>query len=232
MAEVLSDAVEFPNFSCALMAPFRNDPQGAWSRSIAVFPGSGESYPLAPGATSVVATDAIDHRAISPDLPDLSRANFEFLGDADVDNPGVPNMVFQGVAPYDGGHGISGIHSVVSAVWVLGSKINVPQLTLAPVPPNAKEYLRVPTSAILDSFVSRNLGQLDPSLGLTPCPELINREIDRKEGFFLQDDPNAFSRSASKKSLMTLASGRIVLWNTRSSALDYRTTSRTPGSVQ
>jgi hypothetical protein len=232
IAEVISDPVEFPNFSCAMLGPFRNDPQGAWSRYLAAFPGSGRDYPVAPGAVTVVATDAIDHRIVEPDLLDLSRANFEFLGEADVDNPAVANMIDESLQPYFGGHGISGAHSALAAVWIVAGRINPSQLTHAPIPPNALETLRIPTAMILDAFAARNTGLLDPSLALTPCPELVNRNIDRQEGFFLQGDPDAFSRSASRKVLVTLNSGRVILQNTHQSKLDFRVTARSPGSIQ
>lgn len=232
VVEGFNDPVEFPSFSCASQAPYANDPQGMWTRYLAAFPGAGRDYPLAPGAVTVVATDAIDHRVISPDLLDLSHANFEFFGEADVDNPAVPNMIDEGIAPYFGGHGISGAHSLLSAVWVIAGRMNVFQLTRAQVPPNATEYLRVPTSSILDAFATRNSYLLDPGLALTPCAVLVNRNIDRQDGLFLQGDPDAFSRSASKKVLMTLSNGRIILQNTRESLLDYRVTPRTPGVVQ
>ncbi len=42
------------NFPCSHSAPFRDDPEGIWSRSFQQFPGSGHDYPVAPGA--IVAT--------------------------------------------------------------------------------------------------------------------------------------------------------------------------------
>jgi len=62
------------------------------------FPGTpvtGREYPIYPGQHVVVASDAIDHSALSANGVDLSGADWEFynpLG-SDYDNPEVPNVV-------------------------------------------------------------------------------------------------------------------------------------------
>ncbi len=229
-AEEISDPVEFPSFSCASLASFRNDPLGAWGIYLSAFPGNGRDYPLQPGATTVIATDAIDHRPILPGLLDLSNANFEWFGNADVDNPQVPNMIDLGLKPYDFGHGMSFAHSVLATVTVIASPLDTRTL-LKGTDPSGLSLIRIPTGSILDAFSSRNEFLLDPSQGLIPCPQLVNAAIDRREGIFQQSDALAYTRSANRKALTTLPNGRVVLQDTKMSALDFYLGSRTPGIV-
>lgn len=72
-----------------------DDPEFVHSKSVWIFPGSGNDYPLNPGEFAVCATDAIDHRINAPQSVDLSRVKFEFYKEdaPDIDNPEVPNMI-------------------------------------------------------------------------------------------------------------------------------------------
>ena len=45
----------------------RMDTSHVWAQLIFAFPGSGHDYPIAPGTAKVVAMDAINHRAASPE---------------------------------------------------------------------------------------------------------------------------------------------------------------------
>ena len=67
---------DYDGWPCTLSVPFRTDPNGIWARSAARFPGSGHEYPMAPGATVVVAKSAIDHTSVHRSLSDLSTAEF------------------------------------------------------------------------------------------------------------------------------------------------------------
>ena len=62
--------------------------------AIAIVPGNGTTYPIAPGAYFIIAEDAINHKEYNPGSMDLRTANFEFYTEDadDVDNPAVPNM--------------------------------------------------------------------------------------------------------------------------------------------
>lgn len=105
VADPFSNALHAPTegtggADCVKNATYQNDPAGLWTEFMAAFPGTGRDFPLAPGKTVVVATDAIDHRPFFADMLDLRGANFEFIGSADVDNPAVPNMIERGVREY------------------------------------------------------------------------------------------------------------------------------------
>lgn len=58
-------------------------------------PGNGTTYPVLPGASIIIAEDAINHKEFNPSSINLSHANFQiFKEDSDdIDNPAVPKMV-------------------------------------------------------------------------------------------------------------------------------------------
>lgn len=68
----------------------------AFSVSAAIqIPGSGKDYPVLPGKSFIVASDAINHKENNSNSFDLSKADFEFYypKKSDVDNPQVPNTI-------------------------------------------------------------------------------------------------------------------------------------------
>lgn len=60
-------------------------------------PGTGRDVKVAPGASLVIADQAIDHTQANPNAYDLSRADFEWYDETekklDIDNPDVPNLL-------------------------------------------------------------------------------------------------------------------------------------------
>ncbi|MCT4328673.1 DUF4876 domain-containing protein [Elizabethkingia anophelis] len=64
------------------------------ARAIIKIPGTGNTYPVQPGESIVIAEDAINHKEFNPLSIDLSKANFHiFKGENDVDNPKVTKMI-------------------------------------------------------------------------------------------------------------------------------------------
>lgn len=58
-------------------------------------PGTGNTYPVKPGESIIIAEDAINHKDFNPASIDLSSANFQIFKENsdDIDNPAVPKMV-------------------------------------------------------------------------------------------------------------------------------------------
>lgn len=58
-------------------------------------PGTGNTYPVKPGESIIIAEDAINHKEFNPSSINLSQANFQiFKEDSDdIDNPSVPKMI-------------------------------------------------------------------------------------------------------------------------------------------
>lgn len=66
---------------------------------IAMIPGNGTDHPIEPGASIIIANDAIDHSKVFPGAVNLSKADFEMFDKStnprfqDVDNKDVPNLL-------------------------------------------------------------------------------------------------------------------------------------------
>ncbi len=226
----LVDQFDFQGTQCSLLRNFRVDPLGIWTRHVQQFPGGGQDYPLAPGATATIAVDAIDHSQIVAGGIDLSHANFEFWGGpGDVDNPNAPNMIDTLSLGADiTGHGPfgAGLGSVVALARPY-SLATVVKTTL-PSSQTADQWARVPGENILDvvtlwpGFVS----------AYPRCPELINSLFDRSSSDVRGSDENIeFLYSISRRAIPGGAVGPVILQHTRSSDADFVRTSRSPGVV-
>jgi hypothetical protein len=215
---------------CNLYAPYQSDPEGVWAEFAEAFPGTGRDYPLLPGKTVVIATDAIDHRTAFPDLPDLRTANFEFLGFSDVDNPAVPNMIDRGVRPSFFGHGIL-FNGALDAVAAVALPNVAGEYTRAQLPPQSTEHLRLPRAQLLDVFTSISNWMSLQQPPVATCSELVHSSMDRKLGVLMVENATKHQVSISRKVLRTLPDGRRVLQSTRSSANDFHRTPLNPGVI-
>jgi hypothetical protein len=217
-------AYDYPNFPCSTYEIFI-DPDGVWAWYIYRFPGSGRDHPLAPGERTIVATDAIDHSQIVPGGPDLSGAEFEFIGGGDVDNPSAANMI--SVGPRDVtvfGHGF--VSSNLAVVPFLADPLDVDTLPLQG-PPNRPDLplRRVPRGALRDAVALVTL----VSTNTFPfCARIVHPTIDegelRWDGGTDPTDPLAPQR----RIFTTLDDGRPVLQRTGASVRDLTVLSRTP----
>ena len=208
--------------SCTAFAQWLEDPDGIWTRNFWAFPGSGTTYPLEPGQSAIVATDAIDHRVIRSDLLDLSAADFEFIGtDADADNPAVPNMLefppFSGFADAVLGHG---------PVWqsqitiFLAEPVDVGALLRDNLPVATPLHVRIPRDKILDVLTSGMT--LDREPGLPYCPHFVHPFFD---GQYARLVDGSTSRSLTR-------AGRAPgapLQRAKVSAIDFQHAPPTPG---
>jgi hypothetical protein len=206
-----------PYNACAAVEPFRNDPDGVWAAEFYQFPGSGAEYPLAPGAIAVVAMDGIDHSQFHPSLPDLTAADFELLGSADVDNPAVPNMADVGLTYTRRGHGME--------LWVgmtlfLSQPVDIESLPRGwPYAPElATEYARFPREALLDVLATRDNDALFEQNHLY-CHEQVNRNFDRLAGGFIKHGED-LEYSVQRVVIDSTPDGRAILQDTNTSAVD------------
>jgi hypothetical protein len=211
--------------TCANYEPQANDPDGVWTRYLDSLPGTGHTYPLAPGATAVIATDAIDHSGVVPGGLDLSHADFEFAGTADVDNPGVPNTVSIGLADYVHGHGLY-LNDIDGEVVFIALPVDVAAL------PQTSNHIvaRVPRARILDV-----ISLLETFQSSYPfCPQLVHHNFDRYRARLMVDEPWNQSpglHSVQRKAAYTRADGRKILQHTRTTNADFFWGLRTPGQL-
>jgi hypothetical protein len=213
-------------FPCEASAPFRNDPDGIWALFFHQFPGAGAEYPLAPGRTVVVALDAVDHSAVDPRFPDLSHADFEFLGSADVDNPAVPNMPEVGLESWREGHGLK---FYVGSTFFLSRRVDPDALVRRQIWEHGEEELvRFPSEAILDVLATVDddaMGEQGPM-----CDEKTHRNFDRLEGGGIKHGVD-LEYSVQRRVIDYTPGGRAILQDTNTSAVDLVRALYTPGTL-
>jgi hypothetical protein len=218
LGEGLSQHLDIPPYNtCAAMEPFRNDPDGVWAVEFHRFPGSGAEYPPAPGGIAVVAVDAIDHSQIHPSFPDLTRADFELLGPADVDNPAVPNMPDIGLEYDRRGHGMI---PASFYTFFLSEPMDIEMLPRARpwAPEYDNEIARFPREALLDVLATQENDALHEQNYLH-CLQQVHRNFDRLAGGFIKSGVD-LEYSVQRLVIDSTPDGRPILQDTNTSAVD------------
>jgi len=218
----VSDGSFFP---CSAGTRWREDPDGIWSQRFWAFPGASGDYPLRSGGTVIIAVDAIDHRVIHPDLLDLSRADFEFIGSNDVDNPQVPNMRnFAGWSASEGdpiGHGPWWVNEL--SVF-LSEAVDPDSLPRDNLPLPIPLYVRFPREKIIDVVTSGSTPET--KLGAPYCANFVHPSFD---GRFAELVDGTTSNSIARKVVSSLLG---LVQRTKVSAVDFWHLPPTPGTVQ
>lgn len=221
--------IELPGsrYNCQTFAAFQNDPAGLWANYTVRFPD--DARPLGPGETAVIATDAVDHRQFSHSAGffDLSRADYEFRGSADVDNPLAKNMVDVGPhRPAGLGHGLTAWTSRL--VWALALELDVDTLPshYDPVWGGGSTLVRIPNAALLDVVQWKTTSR--SSLNPTECRSPVQPDLDAAPAIMLSNDDSLAMHRRVKR---ILPSGRVVLQRSRNSAADFTPAPGTPGRV-
>lgn len=211
----LASQFDYPNYPCSMFAPYASDPLGIWARYFHQLPGRGTDYPLLPGETAVLVTDAIDHRPLYPRALDLRAANFEFYaGASDVDNPDVPNAVDVGVESEVLGHGLN--WTLLGAVaWV--ARPFDPATMQRQLLGDGRVWARVPANALLDVFSKKSTYKAE----YHECSRLVDASFDRLEVQLLGASPEESFLSYRRRQLPLTIDGRPVLQHTRTSARDF-----------
>ena len=219
------------NFAtCQDQDRLKYDPLFLWAEQIYRFPGRGRDHPVAPGGVVVLATDAIDHRPIIANGLDLSRADYEFVGFSDVDNPAVPNMIQEG-RPFLDGHGFyaGGDGSTVTYLALPVDLTQAPrQRPLSNPPVDALDYEGIGRTSLLDVYSHLRRG----GYTFPPCLPLLLPLYDQ-ESASLTGDAAAntdFVVSHARRLFVERNGRKYLLW-THSSRTDFVRGTRTVGTV-
>lgn len=211
---------------CPTLAPLRLDSAALWVNQIYRFPGEGRDFPLRPGASTVWAMDAINHAALFPGAPDLSRAQFEEIGGpGDVDNPSAAKMIRltkgSDVVP----RGYPMLSGLVTALVrpIARDTLGLQRQLLFP-PVNVPVW-RIPREAILDQASlfgtpERYTGTAIYQSGYRYCDPYLTPAHDRAMAQLVDSRVNVAIR---RRSLGTTATGIPLLQRTRTSARDFET---------
>jgi hypothetical protein len=216
---------DYPSWPCVQTEPVRNDPDGIWTERIFRFPGRGTDYPLPPGGMALIAKAAIDHRAVHPDLYDLSGADFEWGGMSSPDNPEVPNLQEIGLRPMPYHWPVSEQPQFVSEPVVLET---LPRYT---DPSSGYTWVRIPTALVLDAWVD-TIDWTTHSYEATPaCLEQMHRSFERLAGPAAAHFDFENGLTVQRRVLYVLPDGRNVLQDTDTSMEDFVKAVRTPGWI-
>jgi len=213
------------NNSCQDLRQYRNDPRGVWSLTFHQFPGSGTDYPVAPGQVITVALDAVDHSVVDPSLPDLSQADFELEGNADTDNPDVPNMP----SPYPSTTNAHGMGMIPQAAYFLASPVDASVLETQLI--GSDRYALIQSDRIVDVLTT---GWASPSSQppfiLNYYCTWINREFDRLETMWYR--PDGDNRTSNHRRILQDGSALPVLLDLNTSFTDWVLGVYNPGRVE
>lgn len=201
---------------------FRLDPEGVWARYLYRVPGTGRTHRLLPGRTAVLATDAIDHSEFVEGGLDLSRADFEFLGTNDVDNPAVPNLISVGPHLDRGSHGL--IDQGFVGVPLVAGQIDLDSLPRRTIfEPQELEHVRLPRNSLLD------LGHFIWFGGLPVCDRVVDPSLDGAAASINAGDE---ARSMQRRVLVWNPDGTAILQDTNTSSRDFAEAPISPGVIR
>lgn len=225
LGEAWTQGVSFSETTCADVASVTSDSQGLWVRKLARFPGAGHDFPLSPGRTAVVATDAIDHRTLTPGGLDLSGADFEFMGPSDVDNPAVPNLIDVGLFSSFTGHGMTFDIDWSVPFLALPQDISQLQRQRPPFFNNGAELLLIPRATLLD--MAAFLTTYDFPVPL--CDHLVSPVLDAATARLIIEVNATLAEVWSVH--RRRADPSSVLQDTGKSDADFEIGRRTPGTL-
>jgi hypothetical protein len=198
----------------------RLEERGIWAVQVWRFPGSGRDFPVPPGATRLLATDAIDHRPMGDGGLDLRGADFEFIGtDADPNNPQAADMQWvtnRTTSP-------SGYNIIANTIQGVALPIGTDTLAFERrmAANGVARYFLVPRAAILDVVAQMSTPE-DLALGGSGnfefCTPFTHPQFDRDPVALLsQYSPFA----ARRRQLGTDGAGRPILMRTGTSSRDF-----------
>jgi hypothetical protein len=163
-------------------------------------------------------------------LLDLSHADFEIANSGSADNPAVPNLIDVSFELWFNQFLLGG------DVLYLGRPIDLSSLPGSVRDARGKQYVRLPREYLTDVILTAPLWPGDFDLQYPPCGISVHRDFDRFEGGFMEigfDIDFAFGtvRGYQRRALRHAPDGRIILFNTNTSAVDFEWVLKTPGWV-
>lgn len=208
--------------ACSESQTPRTDPEGIHAAEVLRFPGSGMEYPIGPGETRTMAVAAIDHRPIHPTLIDMSDADFEMGLSGSANNPAVPDMIKLSFP----NQFLVGSLLGTRYVHFLSRPLDVENLPVSWRDAfNGRQYVLIPKDNLIDVVALKLIWAVkDPEF--PPCVPMVQRGFNRYEGGFLNialdSDPTFRStRSLQRRVLRIGVDGRKILYNTRTTAVDF-----------
>lgn len=188
-------------------------------------PGAGTDYPVQPGASIIIAEDAINHKEFNPLSVNLSHANFQiFKEDSDdIDNPAVPKMVnvFEKMVIHTQGYygyALARMPKGMSDNTLVSQNSYTYQYNLTfggDVYPMDGTAVKIPNEWITDAI---NLSVQDSFQWLVTSPAL---DMGWTSVTTFDGDKNRFGKAVRRKVIGTSAEGKNILKDTNNSTADF-----------
>jgi len=188
-------------------------------------PGAGTDYPVQPGASIIIAEDAINHKEFNPLSVNLSHANFQiFKEDSDdIDNPAVPKMVnvFEKMVIHTQGYygyALARMPKEMSDNTLVSQNSYTYQYNLTfggDVYPMDGTAVKIPNEWITDAI---NLSVQDSFQWLVTSPSL---DMGWTSVTTFDGDKNRFGKAVRRKVIGISAEGKNILKDTNNSTADF-----------
>ncbi|SMC34107.1 DUF4876 domain-containing protein [Chryseobacterium sp. YR221] len=188
-------------------------------------PGAGTDYPVQPGASIIIAEDAINHKEFNSLSVNLSHANFQiFKEDSDdIDNPAVPKMVnvFEKMVIHTQGYygyALARMPKGMSDNTLVSQNSYTYQYNLTfggDVYPMDGTAVKIPNEWITDAI---NLSVQDSFQWLVTSPAL---DMGWTSVTTFDGDKNRFGKAVRRKVIGTSAEGKNILKDTNNSTADF-----------
>ena len=173
----------------------------------------------------MIALDAVDHSVVHRNLPDLTQADFELQGHGDADNPDVPNLAEVGPTrwPYS-----NGVEPSTHAPMFLSQPRDLSELVQLHDPFHGRNWVRIPTEAVLDVMTADVMSPDFDVLIAAPCALRVPPSMDRLATPWTAWTDATYS--IQRKTLQTM-NGRFALQDLNTSFVDFTEAKRSPGSI-
>lgn len=193
--------------------PFKTDAGNSYASNVWRIPGTGNQYPLQPGASIVIAQDGVNHKesTLNPNSPvDLSNADWETYNqrddNRDADAPNVPNLeklYFTG--------GFDWLLTVFGPGLVIFRTDDFSKLEKVAIPNSTlPERIKIPNNLVIDAFEGLKDAN---SVGYKRVPVALDA------GFVYAAD--TYTAESFRRKVATTINGRRVLQDTNNSGNDF-----------
>lgn len=188
--------------------------------SLIMVPGDGDDYPVQPGASFVIANNAINHKEYNTNSYDLSKSKFEvdLLPSINVDNPQMPNTI--NIAGYLTMHN-RGFKSYV--IFKMGKSLDnfktqnvyTTTYTNSAGNPTSAQVYKIENTRIMDAV----------NLSVAPSFEWIVTAPSLDMGWTycgkVDGDATRYGKSVIRKVLSITPDGRKIYKDTNNSTVDF-----------
>lgn len=188
-------------------------------------PGTGNTYPVKPGESIVIAEDAINHKAFNSLSIDLSHANFQIFKEdsEDIDNPAVPKMVnvFEKMVIHTQGYyayALARMPQGMTKEALIAQNTYTYTYNLSfggDVYPMDGTAVKIPNEWIVDAV---NLSVQDSFQWLVTSPSL---DMGWTSVTSFDGDKNRFGKAVRRKVIGQNMEGRNIFKDTNNSTVDF-----------